>query len=191
MRRGPQPDDLRPERHRAVVGIAGGMVEFGENGHCGECLSWRRVVPFMGIGTRACHVRIAGFRQSRKGDLPKNEAPRRRAYGKVGGASSDSRGMTSTATSDVLAAGRENDAVDRGNIGIVAALREHDMIVADHDLVGRIEADPAVSGAAPDRNPGMRGVGAFQPFLARRRNGADIAADIGAPGGRRRAGPRS
>ncbi len=99
MRGRPQADDLRPERHRAVIGIAGGVVEFRENGHCGECLSWRRVVPFMGIGTRACHVRIAGFSSQRRATCRKMRRLGEGPHGKVGGTFSDARGMTSTATS--------------------------------------------------------------------------------------------
>ena len=57
--------------------------------------------------------------------------------------------------------------------------REHDVVVLDQEIVGRIETDPAELLAAPQRHPGMGGIGALQPRLARRRDGAQIAADIG------------
>ncbi|GLR94011.1 hypothetical protein ACVIU7_006462 [Bradyrhizobium liaoningense] len=36
------------------------------------------------------------------------------------------------------------------------------MIVADEEIVGWIEVDPAELGPAPERHPGMGGVGALQ-----------------------------
>src|ERR1700712_378151 len=69
---------------------------------------------------------------------------------------------------DVLLAGSQNDPGDGGDVGVVAAFGEDDVVVADHDRVGRVEADPAVLVAAPDRNPGVGGVGAFQTLLALR-----------------------
>ncbi len=53
------------------------------------------------------------------------------------------------------------------------------MVVAGVNGVGRIEADPSVLFARPDGDPGVGGVGALEPLLARRRNGADISAHIG------------
>lgn len=48
-----------------------------------------------------------------------------------------------------LAARRKDDAVDRGDIRVVAPDGEHDMVVAGKNAVGRIEADPADLRAAP------------------------------------------
>ena len=53
------------------------------------------------------------------------------------------------------------------------------MVVLRHEVVGGIEADPAPVLAAPERHPGMGGVGPLQALLPRRRLGAQIAADIG------------
>ena len=53
------------------------------------------------------------------------------------------------------------------------------MVILDEDIVGRVETDPAEALAAPQGYPGMGGVGALQARLARRRDGAQIAADIG------------
>src|SRR6476620_450705 len=61
----------------------------------------------------------------------------------------------------------DDDAVDRRNVGKVAADREHDMVASDHKIVGRIEIDPAKLLPAPQRHPGMGSVGALQARLAR------------------------
>ena len=53
------------------------------------------------------------------------------------------------------------------------------MIVRHDQVIGRVEPDPADLGAAPQHRPGMAGIGAFEPLLAGRRDGADIAGDIG------------
>ena len=53
------------------------------------------------------------------------------------------------------------------------------MVILDHHGVGRVYADPAHFLTAPDRDPGVGRIGALQPFLAWRRDRAQIAADIG------------
>ena len=60
------------------------------------------------------------------------------------------------------------------------------MDVVDDAVVGRVDVDPAPglvrpALAAPERNPGVRGVGADQARPAGRRRGQDVAADV--PGG--------
>lgn len=52
------------------------------------------------------------------------------------------------------------------------------MVLPDQDVVGRIKPEPADLVAAPHRHPGVGGVGALQPRLARRRVGPQIAADV-------------
>ena len=73
---------------------------------------------------------------------------------------------------ELLLARADDDAVDRRDVGEVAADRQNDVVVLDQDVVGRIEPDPAELGAAPHRHPGVGGVGALQARLARRRDGA-------------------
>src|ERR1041385_2576768 len=79
---------------------------------------------------------------------------------------------------DAVAAGRDDDAIYRGDIGIVAADREQHMVAAGEDAVGRIEPDPARIRAAPGQRPGMHGVGAREPRLAGLLHGADVSADV-------------
>src|SRR6202000_1034997 len=78
----------------------------------------------------------------------------------------------------LLLAGTDDDAVHRRDIGEIATDTEDDVIVLDQEIVGRIEADPAELGAAPQRDPGMRCAAAWRPRLARRRNGAEIPRDV-------------
>ena len=61
-----------------------------------------------------------------------------------------------------LVAGAEDDAGDGGDVEVVAADGDGDVIFGDDQGVGGIKADPAVVGAAPQVNPGMCGVGAFE-----------------------------
>src|SRR5437016_12182306 len=63
----------------------------------------------------------------------------------------------------LLLARADDDAVDRGDVGEIAAGGEHDVVVGDHEVVGGVEADPAELAAAPHRNPGMGRVRALQP----------------------------
>ena len=90
-----------------------------------------------------------------------------------------STSSTSTATAELLLARSHDDAVDRRDIGKIPPHRQHDVIVLDQDVIGRIEADPADLRTAPQRDPGVGRVRALQARLARRRDGAQIAADIG------------
>ena len=78
-----------------------------------------------------------------------------------------------------LVAGAEDDAGDGGDVEVVAADGDGDVVFGDYQGVGGIEADPAVVGAAPQINPGVCGVGAFEARPAGRGVGADVAADIG------------
>ena len=78
-----------------------------------------------------------------------------------------------------MAAGGDDDAVERGDIGIVAAGGDDDVFVSDDQRIGGIERQPAEIGAAPDAHPGMHGIGALAARVSRRRIGADEAADIG------------
>ncbi len=52
------------------------------------------------------------------------------------------------------------------------------MLVLRDEVVGRIEADPAVLGTQPAADPGMARVGAAPRGSARRRTGADVAGDV-------------
>ena len=52
------------------------------------------------------------------------------------------------------------------------------MIVADEQIVGGVELKPAEGRAAPQRDPGVRGVRAFEPLLTGSRQRAQIAADV-------------
>ena len=68
---------------------------------------------------------------------------------------------------ELLLARADDDAVDRRDVGKVARDRQDDVIVANQDIVGRIETDPADRVAAPYRHPGVGGVGALPlPVLA-------------------------
>ena len=64
-----------------------------------------------------------------------------------------------------------------GHVAVVAAAGHHDVVVAHRDAVGRVEAEPAL--AAPDRHPGVARIRPAQARPARRRHGAQVAADIG------------
>src|SRR5262245_10451048 len=64
-----------------------------------------------------------------------------------------------------LAAGGEDAAVDRRDVGVVATDREHDVIVAGEDAVGGVEPAPARLLAAPHQHPGMHGIGAGELVL--------------------------
>ncbi len=83
MRRRTQPDDLRPERNRTVVGIAGGMVKLGENGHGGESLFGMAAVPFMKASAHACHVFKAAFSPCGKARRPGNGRLIRRSAARI------------------------------------------------------------------------------------------------------------
>ena len=53
------------------------------------------------------------------------------------------------------------------------------MVLVRHEIVGRIEMDPARLLAAPDGDPGVAGIGTAQRDLVRGVDGADVARDIG------------
>src|SRR5258708_6332084 len=76
-----------------------------------------------------------------------------------------------------MLAAPEDDAAHRTDVAVVAPPGEDDMLLADDEVVGRVDVDPAYSGAI-DRGPGMRGVGAGEARPSRRRVCADVAADI-------------
>ena len=87
-------------------------------------------------------------------------------------------GVTLTDTFEALAAGGVDDAIDRRDVGVIAADGQHHVIIAGKDVVGRIEPAPADLLAAPHQHPCMHGVGAFElVFLGV--EGPEIAADIG------------
>src|SRR5258705_1007847 len=65
-----------------------------------------------------------------------------------------------------LSARRDDNTIDRGNIGIVAADRHLDVVAAYGNAIGRIEPAPAHRLAAPHRHPGVRRVGAFEAGAA-------------------------
>ncbi len=74
-----------------------------------------------------------------------------------------------------LRARAEHDAINRGNLRIVATDRHDDMVAGHPDAIGRIDAHPAAYRPAPDQHPGMGGVRADKSLLPRRGNGADVA----------------
>ena len=79
-----------------------------------------------------------------------------------------------------LLLGRTDDnTVDRRDISKIATDGEDDVIVLDQEIVSRIEAYPTELIATPERHPGMSCVGALKPELTRRRDGAQVTADIG------------
>jgi hypothetical protein len=77
-----------------------------------------------------------------------------------------------------LARAAVEHAVQRGDIAIIAPHRDHDMVGGGQRGIGGVKP-PAQIRAAPDRHPGMHHVRAHKPRHARRRIGAQIAADIG------------
>ena len=70
-------------------------------------------------------------------------------------------GMTSTAVLNFWCPEASTDTVDRSDVSIIAADREGHVIFARDQRVGRIEAPPSGSGAAPHHDPRMHGVGAL------------------------------
>ncbi len=56
--------------------------------------------------------------------------------------------------SDLLLARPQHHAADRGDVGVVTACGEHDVIARDDQGVGGVEADPAQAVAAPEIDPG-------------------------------------
>src|SRR5258706_15370741 len=80
---------------------------------------------------------------------------------------------------ELLLARACDDAIDRRDVGKIPPYGEDDVIVLDQKIIGRVEADPADLLAAPQRDPCVGRVRALQARLARWRDGAQIAADIG------------
>ena len=60
---------------------------------------------------------------------------------------------------ELMEAAAEANAFHWRRIRIIAPNRQHDVFIADHGIVGRIEMNPAVV-RRPHREPRMRGVGA-------------------------------
>ena len=71
-----------------------------------------------------------------------------------------------------------HDALDRGDVAIVAAARHDDVVGSGEHGVCRVVFHPAHAGAAPRPHPGVHRVGAFEARRARRRIGPQEAADI-------------
>src|SRR6202044_1341297 len=72
----------------------------------------------------------------------------------------------------------QNHAADGADVAEVAAPAEQDVLVLDHDAVGRIDIHPAVFGTEPTAHPGVGLIGAVTFDLARRRLGADVAGGV-------------
>src|SRR6516164_3382407 len=79
---------------------------------------------------------------------------------------------------DALLAGCQDYTVHRGDVGVIAADGEHNVLVGCEHVVGRVESDPACIRPAPQHNPGMHGVGALQSCFSLSRHAAQIAAHI-------------
>ena len=77
-----------------------------------------------------------------------------------------------------LTARRLQASDDRRHVGIVATMADGDVVVAGAHGVGGVELLPAHFATAPDFYPGMHGVGAFEPLLALRRDGAQETRDV-------------
>ena len=70
-----------------------------------------------------------------------------------------------------------HDALERGDVGEVAAPAEDDIALIRYTTVGGIDLQPAPTGDE-DRQPGVGGIGAEEFFLTRWRQGFHITADI-------------
>src|SRR5512139_683932 len=75
-------------------------------------------------------------------------------------------------------AAAEDHAAQRAHIAEVAAPGEHDVLVPHDDVVGGIEADPAMIRSEPRLDPGMRLIGAAPRDATRRGTRAHIARDV-------------
>ena len=78
---------------------------------------------------------------------------------------------------DEMLAAAGDDSIDWCNVAIIPAPANRDMACARERVVRRIKIDPA-KGRGPDGKPGMARICAEQPFLAGRRLGQQVAADI-------------
>src|SRR5215831_7439295 len=74
---------------------------------------------------------------------------------------------------DRLAATAQADAFHRSHVGVVAAPCKRDVAVGDHQVIGGIEVDPAVSWKE-NGHPCMRSLGSFY-FRSRAHIPADVA----------------
>ena len=72
----------------------------------------------------------------------------------------------------------QDHAAQRAHVGEVAAPGDDDMVFLGHQVVGRVELDPAGRLAAPHRDPGVAGVGAAQRDLLLGVDRADVARDV-------------
>ena len=92
-------------------------------------------------------------------------------------------GATSTVTWSVdFLASVKITPLTGGTSRVVAAPGDGDVAVVGPLVVGRVDGQPLARPGArtgqPDRDPGVRGVGADDPLLARRRLGREVAADV-------------
>ena len=74
----------------------------------------------------------------------------------------------------------EDDALDRRHVAVVAAPGDGDVAVVGPLVVGRVDREPLArsAGQPSTADPGVGGVGADDPLLARRRLGGEVAADV-------------
>src|SRR5258708_6556212 len=78
----------------------------------------------------------------------------------------------------LLPARRAEHARDRGDILVVTADRDGDVVLTGEGGIGRVVADPAGFVAAPGAHPRVHRIGAGEARLAGRGNGAEEAADV-------------
>src|SRR5271157_178093 len=77
----------------------------------------------------------------------------------------------------VVPGAAEENAVDGADVAVIASPSHGDMTVRGYAVVRRIEIHPSGPGA-PCRAPRVRGVGAYQTRVTRRRHCSQIAADV-------------
>ena len=71
----------------------------------------------------------------------------------------------------------DDHAAQRTDVPVITAPRDGDVAVAGEEIVRRVSVDPAMTGT-PHGEPGVRGIRADQPRLARRRQRLEVAADV-------------
>src|SRR4029078_11715853 len=76
------------------------------------------------------------------------------------------------------ATGGVNDAVERGDVGVIAADGQHHVVIAGKHVVGRIKPAPANVLATSHQHTCVHGVRAFEVVLLGV-EGSKVAADIG------------
>ena len=89
-----------------------------------------------------------------------------------------------------VVAAAEQDAAQRADVAVVAAPGERHVALGRQHVVGGIEIDPSEP-RTPDREPGVRRVGADQPRLAGRRVGQRGSRSRSAPAAPATSGSRS